>query len=120
MAHFAELDDNNIVLGVMVISNEDILDENGEESESIGIKLCKDLYGDKKWVQTSYSKSFRKNYASIGFFYDEERDAFIPPQYEPGFVLQESTCTWVPPLPYPQDGKDYFWNNTTNLWTEVD
>ena len=83
MAHFAEIDSNlnNVVLRVLVIGNDDILDENGEENEAIGIAFCKSLFGEEtEWKQTSYNNTFRKNYAGQGWFYDESRDAFVPPQ----------------------------------------
>jgi len=80
MAHFAELDENNIVLQVTVVNNSDILDENGNESEEIGIQFNKNLLGqDTKWVQTSYNSNFRYKYAGIGDFYDEVHQVFIPP-----------------------------------------
>lgn len=76
MAHFAELDENNIVKRVIVINNEDILDENGQESEQIGIQLCNDMLGGT-WVQTSYNHNFRGRYAGIGWWYDQENDMFV-------------------------------------------
>ena len=94
MAHFAEIDSNldNVVLRVIVIGNEDILDENGEESEALGIAFCKNLFGEEtEWVQTSYNNTFRKNYAGAGWMYDEGRDAFIPPQPYPSWTLDDDT-----------------------------
>lgn len=95
MAHFAELDENNVVLRVIVVSNEMMI-ENGQESESKGITFCKQLFGkDTNWIQTSYNKGFRKNYAGIGFIYDINRDAFIPPKPEgEGWILDEESFTW--------------------------
>lgn len=78
MAHFAELDENNIVMRVIVVSNEDCLDENGEESEAIGVAFCKSLFGeDTRWVQTSYNSNIRGTYAGIGFKYDEAENVFV-------------------------------------------
>jgi len=78
MAHFAQLDENNIVLQVIVVSNQDIIDENGVESEQLGIEFCKNLLGNNtNWVQTSYNKKFREKYAGIGDLYDSENDIFI-------------------------------------------
>lgn len=96
MAHFAELDENNIVLRVIVVSNEMILDENGKESELVGISFCQSLFGgNTKWVQTSYNGNFRKNYAGIGFTYDLQKDAFIPPKPNDGnWIFNEETCNW--------------------------
>jgi hypothetical protein len=97
MAHFAELDTNNVVLRVIVISNEMILDPEGQESEAIGIDFCRSLYGaDTQWVKTSYNGNFRKNYAGVGWSYDVIRDAYIPPRPEgDNWILDEETCQWV-------------------------
>ena len=78
MAHFAEIDENNIVQQVIVVNNEVLLDENGIEQEAIGVKFCQDLLGGR-WVQTSYSNRFRGTFAGIGYIYDEALDIFIPP-----------------------------------------
>ena len=95
MAHFAQLDDDNIVKQVIVVHNDELLVD-GVESESKGIEFCQSLFGGT-WVQTSYNGNFRKNYAGIGYTYDETRDAFIPPKPEVEgkvFVLNENTCLW--------------------------
>lgn len=99
MAHFAELDANNIVLRVIVVGNDMILDEQGQESESKGIAFCHQLFGaETRWVQTSYNGNIRKNYAGIGHTYDTQRNAFIPPKPDgDGWVLDEDTCTWRNP-----------------------
>lgn len=87
MAHFAELDENNIVMRVIVISNSDLMDENGEETEQRGIDFCKSLFGqDTKWVQTSYNNNIRKYFAGIGYTYNQELDEFVPPEVEPSEV----------------------------------
>jgi hypothetical protein len=98
MAHFAELDENNTVLRVIVVSNEMLL-EDGQESEAKGIAFCKQLFGeDTIWMQTSYNGNKRKNYAGAGFVYDQTRDAFIPPQPEgDGWVFDEASCNWRNP-----------------------
>jgi hypothetical protein len=96
MAHFAELDNDSIVLRVVVIGNDDIKDGNGQESEAVGIAFCKQLLGqDTTWAQTSYNGSIRKNYAGIGYTYDAGRNAFIPPKPQDDAVLDEETCQWV-------------------------
>ena len=105
MAHFAELDDNNIVLRVIVVSN---------DNEADGENWCKNLLGGR-WKQTSYNNNIRKNYAAIGFTYDESRDAFIPPQSYPSWILDESTCSWKAPVDYPSDGKQYKWEESL-IW----
>jgi len=101
MAHFAQLDENNKVLQVIVVANEELM-ENGAESEHKGIAFCKTLLGaDTNWVQTSYNATIRKNYAGIGYLYDPIRDAFIPPKPENideiEFILNEDTCLWELP-----------------------
>lgn len=80
MAHFAELDSNNTVLRVLVVSNDDITDENGDEQEELGVAFLQGLLGeDTIWKQTSYNNNFRGTYAGIGYTYDEENDVFVPP-----------------------------------------
>ena len=96
MAHFAQLDENNVVTQVIVVGNKDCADANGVEKESIGIAFCERLFGGN-WKQTSYNGNIRKNYAGIGYSYDPARDAFIPPQPGPEWVLNESTCQWENP-----------------------
>ena len=95
MAHFAQLDNNNIVTQVIVVANEELLD-NGVESEAKGIAFCQSLLGGD-WKQTSYNGNIRKNYAGIGYTYDASRDAFIAPNPEchPEVTLDEATCQWV-------------------------
>lgn len=114
MAHFAELDENNIVQRVIVVSNEELLD-NGVESEVKGIAFCQSLFGSN-WIQTSYNKTFRKNYCGQGFTYDSVRDAFIPPKPFNSWSLDEDTCLWKAPTPYPTDGKFYNWVELTLNW----
>jgi hypothetical protein len=117
MAHFAQLE-NNIVKQVIVVSNQDILDENGQESEQKGIDFCSNLLGGN-WKQTSYNAKIRKNYAGIGYTYDEDRDAFIPPKPYNSWLLNEDTCQWKAPTPYPNDDKRYIWNEETTSWVEI-
>jgi hypothetical protein len=118
MAHFAQLDDNNMVTQVIVVHNNDC-QVNGVESEEAGIVFCKSLFGPAtKWKQTSYNGSMRKNYAGIGFTYDADRDAFISPQPYPSWVLDEYICQWQPPVAYPNDGKSYFWDEALVSWIE--
>lgn len=104
MAHFAKLDDNNIVQQVLVVDNENILNpETNEENESIGIDFCKSLLGEEtNWKQTSYNGSFRKNFAGYGYTYDSSRDAFIPPKPYDSWILNEDDCQWYAPLPKPR------------------
>ena len=99
MAHFACLDENNVVTQVIVVSNEDTSDVNGNEVESIGVAFCQKLLGaDTNWKQTSYNNNFRVRYAGINYTFSEELNAFIPPKPWPSFVLNEETADWVSPL----------------------
>ena len=93
MAHFAELDSDNVVLRVVVVDNSVLLNENSEETEAQGVAFCEQLFGGT-WVQTSYNGNMRKNYAGIGCTYDADRDAFIHPRPEGDYVLNEETCLW--------------------------
>jgi hypothetical protein len=117
MAHFAELDNDYNVVRVIVVDNKDILDENGNESEAIGIDFCTQLLGGI-WKQTSYNANFRKNYAGIGYTYDQGRDAFIPPKMFSKWILNEDTCQWESPVPRP-DEPGYFWNDESGEWELV-
>lgn len=124
MAHYAELDSNNIVLQVIVVRNEDCLDENGQESETAGINYLKSIFGENRtWLKTSYntranvyytgynpdvisedqSKALRKNYAGIGFSYNAEFDAFIEPKPYPSWILNTNKFVYEPPIPRPSD-----------------
>ncbi len=118
MAHFAELGENNVVLRVIVVDNKDTSDANGVEVESIGAEFCRNLLGGT-WKKTSYNANIRKNYAGIGYTYDSERDAFIPPKPYASWVLNEDTCRWEAPVAYPTDEKLYQWNEDTVNWVEV-
>lgn len=118
MAHFAELDTNNVVLRVIVVHNNELMD-NGQESEAKGIAFCQSLFGGN-WIQTSYNANIRKNYAGIGYTYDPTRDAFIPPKPFASWLLNEDTCQWQAPVPYPTDGKRYSWDESTLSWKEIE
>lgn len=116
MAHFAQLDEQNIVTQIIVVANDELL-ENGIESETKGIAFCQSLFGGE-WKQTSYNGNIRKNYAGIGYTYDSQRDAFIPPKPYPSWTLVEETCQWTAFVAYPTDGKLYNWNEETLSWIE--
>jgi len=121
MAHFAQLNNNSEVLQVIVVGNSDCLDEHGNESEAIGVAFCQSLFGeDTRWVQTSYNGNIRKNYAGIGYSYDAARDAFIPPQPYPSWLLNEDTCLWQPPVPMPGDDQLYRWDEEQNQWISTE
>jgi len=114
MAHFAQLDGTSTVTQVIVVNNDVIDNLPFPESEPPGIEFCQSLYGaDTLWKQTSYSSSFRVHYAGIGFVYDPVLDAFIPPKPYPSWLLNTVTCEWEPPVPYPNDGRVYYWDETT-------
>jgi hypothetical protein len=117
LAHFAQLE-NNIVTKVIVVSNQDILDEQGQENEQKGIDFCSNLLGGT-WLQTSYNGNIRKNYAGVGYTYDEGRDAFIPPKPYNSWLLDEDTCQWKAPVDMPTDDKRYTWNEETLTWDTV-
>jgi hypothetical protein len=120
MAHFAKLDENNIVLEVNVVDNVQLLDASGIEREELGIKFLTNWSGGyANWKQTSYNGNIRKNYAGIGYTYDTGRDAFIPPQPYSSWILNETTCRWEPPVPYPTDDKYYAWDEATTSWVET-
>lgn len=112
MAYFAQIDENNYVLRVLSVSNNELMDDNGLENEEMGVKFLQNIFGtDTTWIQTSYNNSFRKNFASNdGFSYNYELDAFIPPNSHENWILDESDCQWKPPIPYPEDGKEYVWD----------
>jgi hypothetical protein len=118
MAHFAQLNDENLVTQVIVVANQDTADQDGVESEAIGIEFCTNLLGGR-WVQTSYNANIRKNYAGIGYKYDATLDAFIPPQPFESWTLNEETAQWEAPTPYPDDGKRYSWDEATTSWVEI-
>jgi hypothetical protein len=99
MAHYAQLDENNIVTQVIVVSNDDCTDANGNEVESIGVAFCQKLLGaETNWKQTSYNNSIRVRYAGIGYSYNAELDAFIAPKPFASWVLNEETADWVSPV----------------------
>ena len=103
MSHFAKVE-NSIVTQV-IVAEQDIIDFG--------------LFGDG-WVQTSYNGNMRKNYAGVGYTYDSVKDAFIPPQPYASWVLNEETCQWNPPIPYPTDNKQYFWDEELKEWKTLD
>lgn len=117
MAHFAQIE-NNIVTKVIVVDNKDTSNAEGVEIEQIGIDFCSNLLGGT-WVQTSYNGRIRKNYAGIGYSYNEALDAFIAPQPFPSWTLNNTTAQWNAPIPMPTDDKKYLWDEATKSWIEV-
>ena len=125
MAHFAKIDENNIVVEVIVVDNKDCADANGTEKEYIGAAFCERLFGGT-WKQTSYNGNIRKNYAGIGYTYNADLDAFVPPQPYASWLLNEETAQWEAPTPMPADAgtgeppKMYSWDEATTSWVEVE
>lgn len=113
MAHFAKLDENSNVIGIHTVNN-DVITIDGVESEQAGIDFLTQLHGHRLWKQTSYNNKIRKNYAGIGYKYDADFDAFIPPQPYPSWKLNYETFRWEPPIPAPSDGENYSWK-----WSEI-
>ena len=125
MAHFAKLGIGNKVENIVVVSD-DIA-----TSEQAGVDFLNNLYGTNDvWKQTSYNTlkgnhllggtPFRKNYAGIGFKYDQTRDAFIPPKPFKSWILNETTCDWEAPVAIPDDGQRYIWNETNQSWDLIE
>jgi hypothetical protein len=120
MAHYAQIDENNIVTQVIVVANEDIQDANGVEVEEIGVAFCKKLLGaETNWKQTSYNNNFRVRYAGINYSFNEELNAFIPPKPWPSFVLNEETADWQSPLgPAPELTEEQIAARSFYRWDE--
>lgn len=118
MAHFAQLDENNVVTQVIVVANSDTADASGVEKEHIGAAFCERLFGGT-WKQTSYNGNKRKNYAGIGYTYREDIDAFVPPKPFASWVLNETTARWEAPVAMPDDGGMYSWDEDNQAWVEV-
>jgi hypothetical protein len=121
MAHFAELDANNVVKRVVVVSNSEITDGNGNEIENTGILYCQRLYGDDtRWKQTSYNSNMRKRHAGIGMIYNEELNAFIIPKPYTSWTLNSDTAEWDPPVPRPEsETEKYAWNEENQSWDQL-
>lgn len=125
MAHFAQLDENNVVTQVIVVDNKDTADANGVEKEHIGAAFCERLLNGT-WKQTSYNGTFRKNYAGIGYTFNADINAFVPPKPYASWVLNNETAQWDAPVAMPEDAgtgeppKRYNWNEETTNWVEVE
>jgi len=119
MAHFAQLDENNVVTQVIVVHNNECLDADGNESESVGVAFCQSLFGGN-WKQTSYNSNIRKNYAGIGYAYHADIDAFVPPKPYASWVLNSSTAQWEAPVAMPNDGERYTWDEAAQAWVQVE
>lgn len=113
MKYYASLDENNLVTNVILVSDEDA------PNEEIGLQFIASLGLSGTWKETCENGSFRKNYAIIGGVYDSAKDAFIGPKRFASWILDESTCRWKAPIPYPTDGELYSWDEDTTSWVAV-
>ena len=130
MASFAKIGLNNKVIEVLSVHNNELLDSNGVEQETIGIDFLTKLTGWSIWKQTSYNTHggihklggtpLRKNHAAIGYTYDEDKDAFIAPKPYSSWTLVENICQWEAPVAYPDDGNTYDWNETNQSWDLIE
>lgn len=120
MAHYAFLNQNNIVTKVIVGKDETDTSYNWEQyyGEQQNQACKRTSYNTKGGVNINGGTPFRKNYAGIGYTYDEQMDAFIPPKPYSSWLLNEETCLWDAPIPYPNNEKDYFWDESTVSWVE--
>jgi len=125
MAHFAQLDENNVVTQVIVVGNKDTSDASGVEKEHIGAAFCERLFGGT-WKQTSYNGNIRKNYAGIGYTYNADLDAFVPPKPFNSWILNTDLAQWEAPVAMPEDAgtgeppKMYSWDEATTSWVAVE
>ncbi len=127
MAHFAQLDENNIVTQVIVVDNKDITDPHtGQEDEILGIAFCKKLFGGR-WIQTSYNNKIRVRYAGIGYSYNSTLDAFVPPKPFESWILNNETANWESPIGSAPEltteelsaGSTYHWDEENMQWSLV-
>lgn len=121
MAHYAIVDGYNMVIDVITGKNENdgIINWERYYSDLLNQRVLRTSYNTKGGIHLNGGEPFRKNYASVGYYYDSMRDAFIPPKIYSSWVLNEDSCLWEPPIQYPNDGKNYIWNEETVSWKEV-
>jgi len=118
MAHFAQINSDNVVTQVIVVSNDDCGGGDYPESDAVGAAFCTNLLGGT-WKQTSYNNNFRVRYAGIGYAFDEDLDAFIAPKPYPSWTLNEETADWEAPVARPEEGA-WAWNEANQRWDEVE
>ena len=119
MAYFAKIGKGNIVTKVHTLDNSVLL-KDGVENEQQGVEFLQNLWGNRDlYIQTSYNGTFRKNYAGVGYKYDQAKDAFIPPNPYPSWVLNEDTFRWNAPIEMPNDDKEYYWDEESTSWKEI-
>lgn len=119
MAYYAKIK-NNVVIELLVVENSILLNKNKEEVEQKGVDFLRSITGHKEWIQTSISGSFRKNFAGIGYYYDNVKDSFIAPQPFVSWKLNEETCKWEAPIEMPKDGGIYVWKEKDFTWKKID
>ena len=120
MAHFAELGNNNTVLRIVIVDN-DMIMRGDEESDEKGINYLQRLFGENTvWKQTSYNNNFRGRYAAKGFIYNEDKDVFHPPKLHPSWVYNDELNEYEAPVPYPDDGEYYLWNEENQEWDLIE
>jgi len=120
MAHYAKLGLNSKVIAVHLVDNDVITDSDGNEQEQLGVDFLHDLHNYPFWIQTSYNATIRTNYAGIGFKYDDDLDAFIPPKPFTSWTLNSDTCQWEAPTPRPSDDKMYMWDEEVQNWVALE
>ena len=122
MAHFAKLDADNVVITVNVVDNENLIDENGNENEQVGIEYLESVTGYPKWKQCSYNGNFRKLYPGAGCTYNEQLDAFLRAKPFPSWVLNPEKADWEAPVALPEGASilDYRWDEQNQQWVELD
>jgi hypothetical protein len=113
MAHYARLNEHNIVEQVIVVANED------EPTEAAGVAFCQALFGGGVWKKTSYNGTIRKNFAGLGYYYDDLRDAFIAPRPYPSWQFNEELCCWQAPTPRPNDTDLWRWDEMSTSWVKM-
>lgn len=120
MAHFCELDRDNLILQTIVVDNAVVNNLPYPDSEPLGIQFCQSLYGQSTiWLQTSINGSFRRCYGQPGYSYMPQYDIFIEPKPYPSWVFDPVTKNWVPPTPMPSDGQVYYWDENYHEWVLV-
>lgn len=119
MAHFAKLNEENVVETVLVVDNKILLNSLQTEEEVLGIEYLKSIFGEStRWVQTSYNNNFRSCMAAPNYIYDPTKDVFIPPKPYSSWIFNDSDNSWIPPIPYPNDGNSYVWDENIQTWIE--
>lgn len=124
MAHFASLDENNVILQVVVVGNDDINNLPFPQSEPVGIEFLEKIIPGQRWAQTSYNGNFRCRFAGIGYTFHPQSTAtpyggFAEPKVYSDWVWDDSVCNWVPPVPYPADGEVYYWDEQIHNWVLI-